>query len=295
MCSSSALLACQDVHAGPVTCIDVSPHQANLIASASVQEDFRVLDLKDPTAPASFKPSKVTHGTTSTITSVAWNFDSMNILGTSMDTGTCQVWDLRQQKVVIEFADSGHRNTRISKLAWHPLSTTLALTAADDDAAPALRLWDLRNNNFPVKTLPLQGAGLTDVMWCPDDVELAITTCRDTRTLFWDVEGGTIVSEAPRSRFAATSVSWAARDVHGPGVFGVGSLTGSVIDMYRSEDLRFSSAETASLQQEQPLQQSQGFGSMASVGGAGTCQLVDNVTTPTTVVITPNRCVYCLW
>ena len=65
------------------------------------------------------------------------------------------------------------------------LKATQIITASEDDGAPILELWDLRNTYSPAKTFEGHTRGIWSVSWCPMDSDLLLTCGKDNRTLCW--------------------------------------------------------------------------------------------------------------
>ncbi|CAJ2652307.1 unnamed protein product [Trifolium pratense] len=66
------------------------------------------------------------------------NSKVQHILASTSYNGTTVVWNLKKQKPVISFADSGRRR-RCSALPWNPDVAT-QLVASDEDGSPSIRV-----------------------------------------------------------------------------------------------------------------------------------------------------------
>jgi protein transport protein SEC31 len=116
------------------------------------------------------------------VTGVAWNKQVPHILGTTGPGGRTLIWDLRASKPIISIA-SGVAAFRPKSMQWHPdevgsgqplpfpvrldlhdLSRLFSpllhasqarelVMASEDDSAPFIQLWDLRNAHAPVRQL----------------------------------------------------------------------------------------------------------------------------------------------
>lgn len=79
---------------------------------------------------------------------------------------SCAVWDLRSNKAWCTLRDQNRG--RFSDIAWQPGNPMFLMTATDDDAHPAIRLWDLRSSTVhPVETFMGHRAGVLSMDWSP--------------------------------------------------------------------------------------------------------------------------------
>lgn len=76
---------------------------------------------------------------------------SQHILASAHSNGTTVVWDLKRQQPVINFRDTSGAPRRCSVLQWNPEVATQLAVASDDDRAPTIQMWDLRNYVSPLK------------------------------------------------------------------------------------------------------------------------------------------------
>ncbi|KAG9135383.1 hypothetical protein Leryth_007152 [Lithospermum erythrorhizon] len=135
-------------HKGPVRGLEFNAN--NLLGSGADEGEICIWDIAKPTEPTHFPPLKGSGSATQDeISFLSWNRKVINILASTSFNGTTVVWDLKKQKPAISFADSARR--RCSVLQWNPDIPTQMIVASDDDSAPALRLWDMRNIMSPVK------------------------------------------------------------------------------------------------------------------------------------------------
>ena len=56
------------------------------------------------------------------------------------------------------------------------------MVGSDDDMAPALQLWDLRNSVSPLRELRGHRAGVLGLSWCPQDPAFLISSAKDNRS-----------------------------------------------------------------------------------------------------------------
>ncbi|GAA5877434.1 hypothetical protein JCM3774_001611 [Rhodotorula dairenensis] len=93
-----------------------------------------------------------------------------------------------------------------SAVKWHPDNPTKLVTASEDDHAPNLLVWDLRNWKQPEKILRGHDKGILSVNFCPADSDLLLSSGKDGRTLAWSLTSGEIVAEVtPSSNWAFES------------------------------------------------------------------------------------------
>ena len=80
-----------------------------------------IWDLANPSAPTSYSPvsSNSRPAENAEISCVAWNKSVGHIIATSLVSGRCVVWDLRNKKALLNFGDGSGRY-RYSSIAWHP-------------------------------------------------------------------------------------------------------------------------------------------------------------------------------
>jgi protein transport protein SEC31 len=84
------------------------------------------------------------------ITCVQWNRKVQHILASVNYSGVTSVWDLKAKRAVLSF-NSPNRKLRCKALAWNPEEATQLVTASEDDSAPVIEVWDLRNTYSPTK------------------------------------------------------------------------------------------------------------------------------------------------
>lgn len=75
---------------------------------------------------------------------------------------------------------------------WQP--TKLA-TASEDDGAPIVLVWDLRNARAPERILTGHEKGVLGLAWCKRDSDLLVSCGKDCRTICWNPTKGEIVAE----------------------------------------------------------------------------------------------------
>jgi protein transport protein SEC31 len=85
------------------------------------------------------------------VTCLAWNRQPTvpHILASGSNNGYTVIWDLRAQRDIIKLQSPTRKP--VSSIAWNPDVPTQILTASDDDNAPVIYIWDLRNAHAPEK------------------------------------------------------------------------------------------------------------------------------------------------
>ncbi|KNC69328.1 hypothetical protein SARC_18162, partial [Sphaeroforma arctica JP610] len=66
------------------------------------------------------------------ITGVSWNKQVPHIIASTGVDGLSVVWDLRESRPIITFADSGSVRTRCIALEWSPENATQLVTASEE-------------------------------------------------------------------------------------------------------------------------------------------------------------------
>ncbi|GAA5877749.1 hypothetical protein JCM8547_001527 [Rhodosporidiobolus lusitaniae] len=245
-----------NVHKGPVRGLDFSPVNANLLASGATNGEIFIFDLSQPSKP--FSPGQRSRSLDS-ITSLAWNPSVVHILASSSNTGSTVVWDLKSKREITSLSYSGGGPTGLgpggfgggglggggfggfgggpgagmgglggtSVVKWHPENPTKLITASEDDHAPVILLWDLRNWKEPERVLQAGGhdKGVLDVAWCQEDSDLLLSCGKDGRTIAWSVGSGDVVAEVTPTSNWAFSTSFCPSN---PSIISTSSLDGSV-------------------------------------------------------------------
>ncbi|GAA0155673.1 vesicle coat protein [Lithospermum erythrorhizon] len=220
--SESAFVGNLSRHKGPVRGLEFNAN--NLLGSGADEGEICIWDIAKPTEPTHFPPLKGSGSATQDeISFLSWNRKVINILASTSFNGTTVVWDLKKQKPAISFADSARR--RCSVLQWNPDIPTQMIVASDDDSAPALRLWDMRNIMSPVKEFVGHTKGIIAMSWCPADSSYLLTCAKDNRTICWDVTSGEIVSELPEGTNWNFDVHWYPKNF---GVISASSFDGKI-------------------------------------------------------------------
>lgn len=199
---------------------------SNLIATCGADGEVNILNITGlPAAPQTYKPSATSKHAGSEVLCVAWNRKVQHILASSSNAGMTCVWDLKQQKEVINFKDPAGRS-RASSVAWNPDVPTQLLVAYDDDRNPSMQMWDLRNCQYPFKETRGHDKGILSVAWNAMDSNLLLSAGKDNRMICWNLSSGTpeIFSEVacPQMTFEA---KWAP---HKPSLLSAASFNGSV-------------------------------------------------------------------
>jgi protein transport protein SEC31 len=83
-------------------------------------------------------------------------------------------------------------------MVWNPEIPTQFLVANDDPQNPALKIWDLRNPDYPVATYQdLHYDGILSVSWCLSDPNLLVSSGKDFRTVLANSKTGERIFEFP--------------------------------------------------------------------------------------------------
>lgn len=184
-------------HGGAVRGLEFNTFSAHLLASGASDGELRIWNLSAPTAPQLYPALKgAAGGAGSDVAALAWNPRVQHILASSTAGGTTVVWDLNKQMPVIKLADPSAPR-RCSALAWNPELATQLVVASDNDAAPTLQVWDLRNSISPLKELSGHSKGVLSLAWCPSDASLLASAGKDNRTLIWDMATAEVLAEIP--------------------------------------------------------------------------------------------------
>lgn len=136
---------------------------------------------------------------------------------------------------MINFADRNSK-ARSKSIAWHPAEATQIITASEEDDAPVLQMWDLRNVFTPVRTFNGHTRGVWGVSWSPFDHSLVLSCGKDNRTLCWQVETAEVLCEVEGGADASVwnfDVQWSPRI---PAVLSTSSLEGKV-NIYALQDV----------------------------------------------------------
>eukprot|EP01137_Pigoraptor_chileana_P000401 Opistho-2@36513 len=220
-----SLVARMEVHHGAVRTLDFNPYQGNLLASGASDSEIYIWDLNNPQKPMTpgSRPQQ-----TADVACIQWNRQVQHILAsTSMGTGTT-VWDLRANRPVLQINDPSFR-FRSRAFALHPDVATQVAIASEEDRAPIIQVWDLRNAYSPMKSLERHSRGILSVAWCQRDSDLLISSGKDNRTLVWNpnsaAPGGDVVAELPPSANWNFDVQWCVRD---PSLMATASFEGKV-------------------------------------------------------------------
>ncbi|KAG4305982.1 hypothetical protein PORY_000892 [Pneumocystis oryctolagi] len=224
---NECLIAQNTTHSGVIKSLDFNTTQTKLLASAGENGEIWIWDMESPTKPYSSGQKSNQLGE---IQSVAFNKDEKvpYILATAGNSGITSVWDLRARKAVVnlQFPGIGGGKKGMSSVIWHPNFATKIITASEEDTAPVILMWDLRNSHAPEKVLSGHEAGVLSVSWCKHDSELLLSCGKDNRTLCWNPFSGELIGEFPRSNNWAFRVSWSSKN---PDVIANASYDGKII------------------------------------------------------------------
>eukprot|EP01116_Phalansterium_solitarium_P012749 TRINITY_DN2929_c0_g1_i8.p1 TRINITY_DN2929_c0_g1~~TRINITY_DN2929_c0_g1_i8.p1 ORF type:complete len:1128 (+),score=373.01 TRINITY_DN2929_c0_g1_i8:203-3586(+) len=193
------LIACVERHSsGPVQGLDFNPFVPNLLASGGSDAEILIWDLSNAASPTVYTPAAGAKPQEAAITCVSWNRKVQHILASSSLSGVTVVWDLKNKRAILNLAEPT-RKLRCRSIAWHPDEATQIVTSSEDDSAPILQLWDLRNTYSPVSTLEGHTRGVFSVSWSSKDTDLLLSCGKDDRTLCWNVRTGDIQCEVDGS------------------------------------------------------------------------------------------------
>ncbi|GAA6056549.1 hypothetical protein JCM3770_004353, partial [Rhodotorula araucariae] len=206
-------------HRSPVRGLDFSPAQKNLLASGAANGEIFIWDLTSPSSP--FSPGSRSRSL-DCVTSLAWNPSVVHILASSSNSGMTVVWDLKSKREITALSWTGPGATGLgpggfgvgggafgapamgsamgaggghSVVRWHPENPTKLVTASEDDHAPFLLVWDLRNWKEPERVLRGHDKGILSMSFCPSDPDLLLSSAKDGRTIAWSLAAGTPVAE----------------------------------------------------------------------------------------------------
>ncbi|KAI9220660.1 hypothetical protein BC828DRAFT_438756 [Blastocladiella britannica] len=233
-------------HSAAVRGLDFNPIQPHLLGTGAGEGEILIWDLHNPATPYSPGATKTPRVAGAEITALAWNRCVPHILATSSSNGVTVVWDLKNRREVFALnaptsgsqggagmwnaggaagmSGGGARRQGVV-LAWHPDVPTQFITALEDDANPAIYMWDLRNAHAPLKVLSGHTKGIMSVAWCPKDSDLLLSCGKDNRTLCWNPTEGELLGELPHADNWCFDVQWCTRN---PDLLSIASFDGSV-------------------------------------------------------------------
>ncbi len=171
----------------------------------------------------------------SDIASIAWNKKVQHILASTQYSGITYIWDLKAKKPVINFTDRTGK-AKAKSIAWNPSETTQIITASEEDDAPIIQLWDLRNVFAPIRAFTGHTKGVWGLSWSPFDNSLLLSCGKDNRTLCWRVDTAELLCEVEAGQDASVwnfDVQWSPRM---PAIFSTSSLEGKV-SIYALQDV----------------------------------------------------------
>ena len=190
-------------HTGAVQGLSFNPSQHHILASGAANGDIKIWDCSKPESPTAHAPANARSQRLDHIRHLDWNRQVAHIVATASNSGWCVVWDLRNKREVMQLGNLARGASiagPMSAVAWNPTVATQLYTASEDDNAPAVLCWDLRNAHAPDHILSNgHTKGILSMTWSDQDPALLITSGKDHRTLLWDLS----VSNAPT--FAETS------------------------------------------------------------------------------------------
>ncbi|GAA5991405.1 hypothetical protein JCM10908_003297 [Rhodotorula pacifica] len=243
--NDSLIARLESPHRGPVRGLDFSPAQSNLLATGATNGEIYIWDLTSPAKPFSpgtrsrsldsitslaWNPSVVHILASSSNTghTVVWDLKSKREItalsfasggatglgaagfggaqgGAGGGLGAAGFGGLGGGAAGAGASGIGGLGGH-SAVKWHPDNPTKLVTASEDDHAPNLLVWDLRNWKQPEKVLRGHDKGILSVNFCPSDSDLLLSSGKDGRTLAWSLTSGDIVAEVtPSSNWAFES------------------------------------------------------------------------------------------
>eukprot|EP01119_Soliformovum_irregulare_P013768 TRINITY_DN3700_c0_g1_i1.p1 TRINITY_DN3700_c0_g1~~TRINITY_DN3700_c0_g1_i1.p1 ORF type:complete len:1138 (+),score=363.18 TRINITY_DN3700_c0_g1_i1:134-3547(+) len=231
----SLISTCEKHTAGPVQGLDFNPFQTQLLASGGADAEVYIWDLKNPAEPTVYNPgSKTGQQQDVPINCIGWNKKVAHILASTNYNGVTSIWDLKVKRAVLTFSDP-NRRYRCRAMAWNPESGVQLITTSEDDSAPTIALWDLRNSYTPVKYLNGHVGGVWGVSWNPMDPDLLLSTGKDGKTLCWSVQDGTVLTNIDPSEGQWNyDIQWSPKI---PAVCATTSLEGKV-KLFSLQDVR---------------------------------------------------------
>lgn len=221
-------------HTGPVKGLDFNPIKNNILASGATKGEVFIWDLNNPVKPFAPPPSR----SLDDVTSVSWNHVVQSVLAASSNNGYTVVWDIREangqkgrEVATLSYSGAvnqmpafaqnqpgmmggpqyggqwmgpqGGRPGSVSSVVWHPENPTKLATASEDDGAPIVLVWDLRNARAPERVLAGHEKGILSLAWCKRDSDLLVSCGKDCRTICWNPTSGDLVAElAPSSNWS---------------------------------------------------------------------------------------------
>jgi len=168
-----SLITTVERHTTPVQALDFNSFQTNLLASGA--NEIYIWDLNNPANPTIYTPGASAVKSADPVTCVAWNKKVAHILASAFGNGTCVIWDLKNKRPVLTFADPNRRQTRWRAVAWNPEEPTQIISASDDDSCPVLSVWDLRNTYAPSRYLEGHQRGIWAISWSTFDSNLLLS------------------------------------------------------------------------------------------------------------------------
>lgn len=195
-------------HSGAVNAIDFNPLQQTLLASGGPSGELFIFNLANPRQPTVHQPgTSASSSSSGAITSVAFHPRHRHILASSSQNGMTVIWDLREKRPAFSFSDP-NRSFHCKSIAWNPEQPMHIAAASDDDEAPLINIWDLHMTIAPKSTLKGHQRGIMAISWCQQDKSLMLSTGKDNRTLCWDINTSSVVSEIGSSAGWNLDVQW---------------------------------------------------------------------------------------
>lgn len=237
--AEASLVSKMTNHTGPVKALDFNPIKHNLLASGATKAEVFIWDMNNPVKPFAPPPSR----SLDDVTSVSWNHIVQSVLAVSSNNGYTVVWDIREangqkgrEVATLSYIGSVNqipaygqsrsgnlsgpqygsrwmtpsvgRAGSVSSVVWHPENPTKLATSSEDDAAPIVLIWDLRNARAPERILSGHEKGVLSLAWCQKDVDLLVSCGKDCRTVCWNPTSGELVAELPPSSNWSFQTAW---------------------------------------------------------------------------------------
>ena len=209
-----------NVHHGPVKGLEFNPNQPFLLGSAATEGEFIIWDLnKMERYNAGAKSARLAD-----VTSLGWNRLVPYVVALTSNNGCTVIFDLRAKKDVLTLTHPDGKYS-ISSVAWSPEQATQMVISSDNDAAPVIYKYDMRNAQAPELAMRGHEKGVLSVSWCPKDAGLLISGAKDNRHLCWSPYDGSLLAEFPSSSNWIFDVQWC---VQHPSIMAACSFDGKI-------------------------------------------------------------------
>lgn len=118
-----------------------SPHEGNVLASASVDGALRIWDVRAQTRCAIKLDAHKAD-----INAISWNRMEQHLLASGCEDGSLSIWDLRhfpralKKEKVEPLATFKWHRAPVHSVEWHPVDPSVLAASGDDDQ---VTIWDL--------------------------------------------------------------------------------------------------------------------------------------------------------